>query len=650
MAQVFDFEEQWLQAYEQRLDWAYGARERFMAEFDPEFRQTTEAGQGRVAFAALYGRTQVGKTTLVLKLLGIRDELSAQLEEVLRAGRPLNNSSTATAFVYLRSPDDFFYLVDKGSAGPEERLDEPACQAALRDIRKRVENTPASLEDGNPPAHSPHNIFLKIPNRYFRETAGGFAINIIDLPGVGGGGREKKHLEYLLARNLPLSTLVIIVVESHYPTSLDALEHPRFVNWRQNPAAFRIVTTRTISNLRKQAGPHDLERIDSKERLVEHHRQAFEATLKTTLPKLYPLEYADSWKNILQNPGLERFRGIMDELVQELRDDLKTHVTPYFKLIQTNTVQNILQRQTSAQLHELTTLLQQTETALNELRASMHRHQRTRERLTTEIGALRDGKAREMPVALDWTPQSMTSVAKKYDYEKYVHGEMERLERAVWSSFHALPGLTGLNPEEATDLPTAQISRIMETTWTKLREYCKKMDADHMLFVLPSFGRLAKQEKRRKDILGALQLCRQEIEERLQQALRALVERQNAALAQKIDRQAGHLEEVSQYLSAQAVEAQLFEEKYRRQTAALQAYQTKAAGQLRHAGNFGEYLEQAYLAQQQALERRWQNPALDTPKILLHALEQALLLDEYHHLTTSEQLQNDARPSDPTRP
>src|SRR5574344_583372 len=61
-------------------------------------------------FVVIYGTSQIGKTTLILNLLGIVNENFNTVYDVLRANREHGNSSTSTAIIYRQSSDDKFGL------------------------------------------------------------------------------------------------------------------------------------------------------------------------------------------------------------------------------------------------------------------------------------------------------------------------------------------------------------------------------------------------------------------------------------------------------------------------------------------------------------------------------------------------------------
>ena len=61
----------------------------------------------------VYGKPQIGKTTMILTLLGVDERMQAKLDVILRAGIPQGNSSTSTAIFYVPSDDNLFGICER---------------------------------------------------------------------------------------------------------------------------------------------------------------------------------------------------------------------------------------------------------------------------------------------------------------------------------------------------------------------------------------------------------------------------------------------------------------------------------------------------------------------------------------------------------
>ena len=75
----------------------------------PRSTTTCDANSGTHSHevrVVLYGPTQVGKTTLILRLLGLSDETTKEAQRVLRGGRGHGKSATASVTRYRLTHHD----------------------------------------------------------------------------------------------------------------------------------------------------------------------------------------------------------------------------------------------------------------------------------------------------------------------------------------------------------------------------------------------------------------------------------------------------------------------------------------------------------------------------------------------------------------
>ncbi len=622
-----DFFQQWKTAYEGRLHWAYAARDRFLDDFDAGFRRHVETSPGRGdAFVALYGNTQVGKTTLILKLLGIRKDEGgkyfAEIEDILRAGRKQGKSSTSTAVIYLRSPDEHFHLI-RGMNDRSENLDAAQLMAELQTLRHQVETRADSLHpNGDRQIDAPYNIFVKIPKQYFGEDESAVTINIIDLPGLGGDPKEKRHLKYILDRNLPLSTLVVFVAMSNEKAMLlDSIEHDYVRRWRRMPEAFRIVTTHTISNLRGEKRD-TLTKIQTKEALVNHVRAEYQRTLGTRddeMPAIYPLEYGKSWdEKIRPDPDMARFHGIVDELVDDLRQDLQRHVTPHHKIMLTAGMFNALKKEIEAQTNDL-------EEALN--RAN-EKHLEVRQYKTALKNDLKEVERRiskleaeivstQVSVRLGYTASgNINYCTTQSEYESYIASEIRQMEKLAKGKLAEFSG------------EDASVKKIIRRYVNELSEYC-----DQMLWINRFLGG---QQDRRRFISGRLSAGAAEIEKTIQTLLTEDRQRQNEEIYAKITKREKEAKRTQQSIDLQ----RRLETDTRRKAEAcenaLQTYISQSHDQLQHAKTFQRYIAGGYEQQAAILEARRLAPEAEPESVLLSTLEQALLLEDYYILNQTQ--------------
>ena len=128
----------WPHLYENRLQWAFDAREAFLSELGSEaiaaFANSVSRSDRREV--VVLGESQVGKTTLILRMHGVRDPDSLKrIESVLRGGRGYGNSATSVATEFRVAPGNRFRIQRLSDEEPEALTDEAACKrlATLRD-------------------------------------------------------------------------------------------------------------------------------------------------------------------------------------------------------------------------------------------------------------------------------------------------------------------------------------------------------------------------------------------------------------------------------------------------------------------------------------------------------------------------------------
>jgi hypothetical protein len=91
----------------------------------------------------VFGRTQVGKTTLILKL-GLPAQAVRAVSTVLRGDRKAGNSSTAIPTEYRRSRDDCWRIIGSGQDG--EYSSDGEARSALKHVRDKMEKGGASSD------------------------------------------------------------------------------------------------------------------------------------------------------------------------------------------------------------------------------------------------------------------------------------------------------------------------------------------------------------------------------------------------------------------------------------------------------------------------------------------------------------------------
>ncbi|WP_321959673.1 hypothetical protein [Paraburkholderia sp. J69-1] len=280
----------------------------------------------------MFGRTQVGKTTLILELMGVAPRHAARVSTVLRGRREIGKSATATAMEYRRSPDDRWRL----KWGTEQTFDDDAAmEAELAALREH-------MSTGRFKADAP--VVVSIPAGCFEtgEDTGPHA-RMLDLPGDNPReGAEQKHVSAMAEKYVPNADLILLVGRADSLSFLNSatLTLPGIQDWRIIPQRFRIVTTysftpetqrRLVEACDETLGP-DFFRRRLRQQIETFGRRLPEDEVPSDL--LFPLEFGKSWANqAARSDGFyERVNPVVAALKRQLHHDIKTSATQYERL------------------------------------------------------------------------------------------------------------------------------------------------------------------------------------------------------------------------------------------------------------------------------------------------------------------------------
>ena len=316
---------------DQKLEWANRAYQSFMAELEPTIRKAATSAVRPKVDAALYGETQVGKSTLLLTLLGVRQDRLGEVADILRAGRPRGMSSTPTATRYRAARDDR-WTINLGDG--TEQVTEQELMSRIAGVRAAVTARRWSLGTV---------VEIAIPACYF-EQAGGSGARILDLPGVQATNAvENDHARRLIDKWVALADVVLLVtrVDRLAPLRPNRLAIEALRHWPRQLSKYRVVLTHTYSN---EQTAHWLDDTPAPDRTLRALRialrGAFGATShfkhldRTSLHWLYPVEFGDSWRAVV-DPAGRGAQQLRDEAMAELRRDLALAVRPETRLRRT---------------------------------------------------------------------------------------------------------------------------------------------------------------------------------------------------------------------------------------------------------------------------------------------------------------------------
>ncbi|QCP47882.1 hypothetical protein FAZ95_00995 [Trinickia violacea] len=330
----------WLDLHETRHQWAYDAYSQFVEGIDADLK--ADYNRSDQVTVVVYGSTQVGKTTLMLDMLGVDRAHAAEVSGVLRGGRTVGKSSTATAMRYRKSESDGWRIGKTGKdlAGGEAE----ACFAALR----------AKVESGSDEV--PDVVDVYIPRCFFSPAAITLAaeIRLLDLPGLNAANpNEANHVRRVARTYVPIADLIVLVGRADnlgfaHPA---ALQLPELQDWASHPKRFRVVCTYSFSSasFREWFAEQSRSADDVRARLMKQLRLHDYPLPKALGRYVYPLEFGTSWVD-LQQSNAEYFasaKSVVDEVWADFMDSVGRASNPYSRVKMAFEIQQIADRKVS---------------------------------------------------------------------------------------------------------------------------------------------------------------------------------------------------------------------------------------------------------------------------------------------------------------
>ncbi|GKW23867.1 hypothetical protein PEC311524_14610 [Pectobacterium carotovorum subsp. carotovorum] len=308
----------WCQLQSRQTEWAFRAYDRLIKTLSHDVQERIQLRESDAEpYVVIFGKTQVGKTTLLLDLMGIDLQQMATLSQVLRGGREAGKSATATAMEYRRSMDARWGL----SVQSKKRwfTSDDAMAEALAQLRQQ-------MEQGELVVDSP--CIVHIPGRFFSlQTTGVPGVRILDLPGDNpANAQEQKHVNQMAKTYLPFADLVLLIGRGDDLSFLqpEVITLPGIEDWQAMPHRFRIVTTysysaQSVKTLIRNDPAFDITQL--RQRLIEQIERFNSLSDATKDPNLYfPLEFGSSWLSMAKNDSALYAR--VDPMVSRLRSEL----------------------------------------------------------------------------------------------------------------------------------------------------------------------------------------------------------------------------------------------------------------------------------------------------------------------------------------
>lgn len=320
----------WQANCDARMNWAFDAYKCLLASLSSDISSRMASAHPE-AYVVVFGRTQVGKTTLLLDLMGVDRSSIDRVSTVLRGGRGKGQSATATVMEYGRSKDTCWSLQIPNRA-PERYSDDPMACTALGALRHQMESQRLHL-DGPVRLEIPCDCFLPVQD-------GNARVRMLDLPGDQASNPvEQRHVEHVAERFVAGADLILLVGRMDDLSFLQpgGLLLPGIEDWQIVPERFRIVTTYSFTagsvqaSVRRQGLKIEHIRARLLEQLETFGRLSPDAR-RTDL--LFPLEFGQSLeRTVLHDPELvAQIEPVVDALKGELLCQINTAITPMARL------------------------------------------------------------------------------------------------------------------------------------------------------------------------------------------------------------------------------------------------------------------------------------------------------------------------------
>ena len=347
-------EKSWADLINERYRWAEESFVAFLQKFDAQRLIQATDNSSRQVSVILYGPAQVGKTSLILTLLGIRDDRFTELNTLLRGEQELGTMSTARTYRYRMAKDDFWYFSHREN-GTTPFSDQEA-KAIFADFRLEVEQGTRDFD----------SVDVFLPRRFFDRERRSARLLIRDLPGTHSTNtNEQYYVNVLASRYLASADVVLLTGKADALSFLkpEELNNALLNDWHWQRHRFRIVLTRAYSD-------GTLQNRIKKERFDKKAMRTFLLqqinTMDLNLPEnidelIYPVECGHTWQaiNNRDDEFARQCRELRQDVLEDLLDSLHQASNPLSRLRTGYALPHIIEQQIAAEKKHY-----ETETAL----------------------------------------------------------------------------------------------------------------------------------------------------------------------------------------------------------------------------------------------------------------------------------------------
>lgn len=318
----------WPDFIQDRYRWAEQSYASFLKKFDAQrLIQTTDNASGSVS-VIVYGPSQVGKTSLILTLLGIRDACFNEVNTLLRGGQQLGMMSTARTYRYRMAKDDSWYFshLDNGKTA----LSDEQAVAIFAAFRQEVEQGSRVYD----------SVDVLMPRRFFdTERQHGTQLLIRDLPGTHSTNENERYYVNVLASRYLASADVILLTGKVDGLSFlkpEVLENNLLADWHWQRHRYKIVLTRAYSDstLQRLIKTSEINKA-ALQRFLLQQINTLELRLPESISELiYPVECGHTWLAICagEDDYARRCQMLRSEVLTDLLASLQQAANPLARL------------------------------------------------------------------------------------------------------------------------------------------------------------------------------------------------------------------------------------------------------------------------------------------------------------------------------
>jgi hypothetical protein len=272
------------------------------------------------AFVVVYGHTKSGKTTLILKLMRIRDDRFSDLYISLCGKRGTCESTTpSAAFIYKKSESQFSITVYNSF----EKNFPPMKIANLDELSENI----SDIRDKISRSKGIYSVTISIPMEYFDEDKDRIDVEIVDLPGeycqdANESAKAKEIYEFYLQR----ATCVFFVAPED--KLADVLK--RSINSQKNnvlPSKRRVVLSQfgcsDTESKRLEKGECDF----SLESVRSYYHSKLERGLEISKEHLYLFNAGISWEK-MKHKYKDNIKECINAFYEEIIKDINQSANP----------------------------------------------------------------------------------------------------------------------------------------------------------------------------------------------------------------------------------------------------------------------------------------------------------------------------------